>query len=382
MQPHDDSTEPRSPFRDATPELIPAEDDSGGPGCIVWGLVGLLTVFLGGMVIILAIISGFNSGLTIAKSNATATQNAEIQVQCELLGNDLRDGGNLSLAQRRIEVLLEQTPAVACLNTYIPTATTIFLQSLPTATATPTVTLSPTMTHTPTIAPTDAPTTEAVVDTDSPFDLEDLFSDAQSAIAVGEFVDAIDTLDAIIAIDPDYRATEVSQMIFNALTSHATNLYRTGSLAEAIVYTGRAEQYGDIGGLNYERFIASLYLDAQRYTGRNYPQAISLLRRIVYEQNLPNYNGDSVRLLQEQYFAYADALVIQMDYCNAFQQYDLGLQVNANSGLVASARANRDQAEINCQNAPATPDPNAPTIDPANAPPPTATFAPVGQPGG
>jgi len=412
MQTSDD-TQPRNPLQGQDINQLkqkpttmiyppPEENEASGPGCIVWGIVGMFSVLLAGVLVIGATVVGFNSGVTIARSNATATQVSQIQVQCDRMQVDV-ENGNAGLLQRRIEELEKQTPAPDCLTVIIPTATQLYLDTLPTATFTPTETPTPTIT--PTLEATSTETvieataeTVATTDTGSSslfdFDLDGLLAEAQGQMAESNYQDAIDTLDAIIAIDENFQRSTVESLYFNALTSEATRLFRTGQLAEGIVITGRAEAYGDIQGLNYERFIAQLYLDAQRLKITNPAESVRLFSRIAYEQGLTNYlNGQVMTELQEAYANYGDALTELGNACAARDQYTLALQLqtvgsNINRAEVTTKQTSATQA---CTGAvPAgqlTPaetvnaDGTVSTAQPLPTSPPQPTIVPVGQSG-
>jgi hypothetical protein len=262
MQTSDD-TQPRNPLQgqninrfpdQPTGQMIyPEDEEMGGPGCIIWGIVGMFSVLLAGVLVMISAFAGWNSGLSSARTNATATKNTDIQTQCEFTRADV-ENGNVGLLQRRIEDLALQTPAPACLAEIIPTATALYLQSLPTETFTPTET--PTSTITPSPEATEeivavTATAEATTETSSNvlgYDLDALLSEAETQLANQEYQAAIDTLDAIMAIDETFQRTMVENMLFNAMTSEATRLFRIGDLQQGIILTGRAEAFGDIQG--------------------------------------------------------------------------------------------------------------------------------------
>jgi tetratricopeptide (TPR) repeat protein len=349
------------------------EEEGGGPGCLVWGVVGLF--MLGGslFVVLMAGLAGWNDGYRVAIGNATATSAQEIFTQCSLIPNDLAQGA-FGLAQVRANNLMQSPQGAECVATLAPQMTAVYNSAMQT--------LTPTATHTAEPSPTAAMVTDVAVPTDaqstptptssSGFDLNRLLAEAEADVNAGEFLRAIDTLDAISAIDPTFQKSQVDQLLFRALTSEATRQYRSGTnLAQAVALTSRAEAYGDIGELNYERFIAELWLQAQAYSGVNYPRAIQLLNRIVFEQNLPNYRGARQELVK-QYIAYGDALVTSGDPCGAVQQFDSAARLTGSQ----TAAAKRDSAQAACIGLQA-----GPTLDPlAPTPDPTASgVAPIGQ---
>lgn len=338
-----DDTQPTRAIHDTAPHMVtmPDEDDAAGtgPGCAVWGAVGVFMVLLAFGTVAMALFAGWNDGYRVAAGNATATTYQDVLTQCDLIPGDLANN-SFGLAQLRVNALMTTMPDVPCVVTLAPQMTNAYAAGM--SALTPTVTLtpvpavaSPSPEASPTTTSTPAPTSS------SGFDLAALLAEAQADLATGENRTAIETLDAIAAVDPTFQKAQVDQMLFSALTSEARDLFLSGqNLAEAIVLTNRAENFGDIGTLNYERFIADLWLQAQAYSGVNYPRAIQILNRIVYEQGLPNYRNASVELFN-QYVAYGDALLAGGDPCSARTQYDTALSLSA-SGSVQGQRAAAD----------------------------------------
>jgi tetratricopeptide (TPR) repeat protein len=404
-------TEPIKPVREQDINPYPqqhmiypdAEDEPSGPGCIVWGVVGIFSILLAGFLVLASTVAGWNSGIAVARSHATATQQADIDTQCNQMQTDVNNG-NAGLLARRIDYMLEQTPAPDCLLLFIPTATQLYINSLPTQTPIPTETAIPTATipSEPTTVPLE-PTVETVVEatpnTNSgglfDFDLDGLLAEAETQMTELRYQDAVDTLDAIIAIDPTYQSATVETMYFDALTSQALTLFRSGRLSEGILLTGRAEAYGgNIESLNYERYIAQLYLDAQRMKTTNPAESVRLFSSIAYENGLINYlDGQVMTELQEAYASYGNLLNEQGDYCAARDQYNnaLNLQTIGNNISRADVSTKRDAAAQACSGVvPATqntdPITNADgtvvTVTPFPTSAPQPTIAPIGQTGG
>ncbi|QPC84521.1 hypothetical protein G4Y79_09140 [Phototrophicus methaneseepsis] len=353
VDPLDDTQPTRPPDWEAVQHHVQADvqpgpyvdydDESTGPGCIVWGALGFFMVLLAGAIVFLAGYAGWSDGLKVAYGNATAQAQDEIDRQCGLISGDLQQG-NLGLAQQRFLSLEQVTPVPACVATFAPTATARYLELQPTETPTSTPTEA-LIEATPTV---EAEVTEAVVDaeptSDSPYDLAGMLSDAEALMADGEIMEAIEWLEAIQSIDGTYQKARIDQMLFNAYISEADRNYRqpNGSLAEAIALTDRAEAYGDVGEYAFEREVAQLYLNAQTYIGVDYGRAIQALNSV---RNLaPNYK-DTGTLLFNQYVAYGDALVASFSPCEAVNQYEnaLRMQNNANVG------GKRDAARTSCE---------------------------------
>lgn len=359
-----EETQPRSPFKVTIPPPEPETEASDGPGCLLWGVMAVFVIGLSLLIIALSAVAGWTSGQRVAQENATATQSAAINQQLGLVPGDIASG-NLALLQARIQYLVTLTPGVPGVVDYALTATALYLESLPTMTPTPSPTLPVTeVVNTPVATPP-----ASGIDAGT-LDLAGLLAEAQSALAVRDWDSVIATLDVIRSADSTFEATALRIMMSQALNAKALQLYRSGDLAQAIIITGRAEEFGDVGDLSYERYVAELYLDAINTIGTNYASSIQALLR-VYNIN-PGYL-DTTSLLFSQYVGYGDAWAAQTEYCPAVEQYQNALDIIND----ATARAKRDNARTVCEQATPTPDPNA-LFTPVPGQP---TIAPVGVPG-
>jgi tetratricopeptide (TPR) repeat protein len=362
-------------------DVFPEEEyEDTSPGCAVWGFVGAFGILLSLAIVLAAAEAGVRQGANIGERTAVARTQEFVARECEVLPTDIALE-RVSIVRTRYDNWAQRGAIPLCAQAYIPEATQIYVNSLATDTPMPTATLEATATSQPTDMPTamvESTVDSANVAPTSLYDLAGLLQEARDFITAQNYTDAIRTLDAIIAIDPNYETATVNQLLFNSLTTHATNLYRSsGSLAEAIQLTNRAELYGDIQDLNYERSVAQYYLDAQGFLDVNYPAAIQQLNQV--QSFATNYRNTN-QLLAQQYEGYGDALVIGGEPCRAVQQYDALLALQQQPSI----QVKRDNAQNQCNGIGIVPtfDPNA-TVDP-NAPTaaPTNAIAPVGQQGG
>lgn len=380
-QPPLDDTQPVRPVRppvsgaepyDGTlldPDGEMLEDEGGGVGCgisvLLLGIIGLFALVIVG----LSATAGWTAGQRSASINATATSASDLQHQIDLVSADIASE-NYERADIRLRYLATQAPALPSLPQLMQTGTALFLTRQPTATATPTETPTETMTAP---GPTAEPTAEATPTLSDPFDLGGRLQRAQSAISLAQWSDAIDDLDVILSIDPNYQTATVRALMSRALNAQALALFRSGELGEAIFLTDRAEEFGDIGELSFERYVAQLYLTARSRVGTSdYIGAINALSEV---RNLaPNYqNGEIQQLLFQNYVNYADALMFGSP-CAAVQQYTNALQLFSD-GLVSNKRAS---AQNYCEFGTPTPEGFVPTADPANSG--DGGMAPIGQP--
>lgn len=379
-----DDTRPKSPLKDrlitppaADTQPVPVVRDAPdlpGPGCAVMLLLGVIALALAALMIVLSATAGWTQGSQMAQVNATETMRGQIAEQCGALPNEIANNNEVVL-QARIAWLATLTPAPDCLPVYVPSATALYDRNRPTATATPTLALPPTLEATaqdavpaePTIAP----------DASSGYDLAGLLAEAEAQIATADWANAIETLDVIIRIDPEFERERVRTLMVQALNSYANFLYNSGAYAEAILVTNRAEQVGPLAdGLAYEREAAQLYLNATRAVGLTYDEVIRRLR-LVYDLGAGRYYTEVTQLLYEQHLAYGDALLAQGNACFAATQYGFAL----NYVNTPAAASKRDAANFTCQNVPPTTDPSIlPTTAGGGAPLDSGTpIAPVGS---
>ena len=300
-------------------------------------------------VILAAAYAGWNAGVNDARAEATQGAEVETQGQCELLRQNLADG-KLALAQSRMDWLQRQSSPSSCLLELAPIATAAFLNAQPSPTQPPTATSAP-ATWTP--APSTTPLPPATATSAEPgwsYDLEALLAEALSELDQGDYPAAIQSLEAIVSIDEDFQRDSIRALLLEALTAQALALYRRFDLSEAIVLTERAENYGDIGELNYERYIADTFLIGQRHKATNPAEAVRRFSEIVYQHN-PNYmNGQVIGELQDALRYYGDALLRAGDACRALEQYGSALALQPVRNLVSPAalRAKQTEAALAC----------------------------------
>lgn len=356
----------------------PPDDENAGPGCMVWGLIGLFGLALAVLVVVMAAAAGWTTGQREADRLATATQAVVINEQLARIPTDVADG-NEYILRLRLSHLEQYAPNLPQLPALQITATAVYMANLPTVTPTPTatqpVTATAEVTAVPTQAAVDAPpeiTAEVSDSGEVQYDLPGLLQRARDQIAIGEYDDAYEVLDAIIRIDDQFQRATVRQLMLDVLTNQAEQLYfSTDTLAEAIRLTDIAEQYGDIGSLNFERYMASLYLSAQSaLTARNIPLAIEYINEMRTVGQLSDYKGQNLnRLLFDAYVDYAQAFEFGSEPCRALVQYNNALNLFDDAGI----QARRDNAQTACEQGTPTPGPPGAEGQP--------TIAPIGVPG-
>lgn len=365
-----EDTQPVAVYRPETPPPTDIGPEPDGPGCGMWVFIMLIAGLLGLIIVALAGAVGWNNGTKMAQQNAQATQQADINNQVQQMSTDLA-AGNGSLFEIRNNYLKTQSPNLPQIVQLEETATALYLTNQPTVTPTPTATSVQENTALPSPTATSEPIAIATEE-DGGIDLLDLLTSAQQAVNAENWTEAIETLDIIISVDPQFERSRVNALMTTALNSRALALFRSGEsgLAEAISLANRVEQFGDINGdVSYEREVAILYLNAKtRINTSDYANSIRYLNDVLALS--PNYL-DTSTLLLNQYIAYGDALDASGQPCAAVQQYQ-----NAVSRGSSSAAGKRDAAQFTCENGTPTPPGFIATPDPNGT-----IVAPIGQPG-
>lgn len=389
-----DDTRPKSPLKadnaagdtahDTNPNLprliSPEEDDASGPGCLVWGFISAVLIGSALIVVGLSATAGWTAGQRVAQANATATYQSEIDVQLGQMASDAALG-NVSMYDIRFRFLASQTPGIPQVPALAQTGTALYIAHQPTSTPSPTPT-------TEQIAPTVESTVESAEPTstppsDDPYNLAGRLENARRAVGAAQWETAIEELDIILRVDPQYGGAAAQSLMREALNKQAQRLYQTGdpsNLAEANRLTTRAEENFPpllVEGLSFERTVATYYLDALSYIGTSdYGKAITNLEQVVSLASQGYLNGEPRRQLARAYSQLADAQLMTQA-CVAVTNYDNALRY-INDPTISGKRIT---AQNYCDFGTPTPEGFVATVDPAN-PGGAITPAPIGQPGG
>jgi hypothetical protein len=346
-------TQPRRPFPDdlpLTPTIDPeAEPRRGGRGCLMQFLIGGGLLLFATAIVALAGLAGWTNGQREANRLIAATRAAAIDAQLRELPNDVASG-NMVVFQARLQWLATQTPGVASLPDLMLTGTALYLSSLPT----PTPTASPTP-DAPTPTP-DAPLVELPTPANGGYDPAALFAQAQAALGGGRYQDAIDLLDVVIAIDPNFQTGTVRSAMSQALNLYARQLYNAGQPAAANLLVNRAEEFGPLlEGLSFERYAAELYLTGRAGVSTGSQTAINALNELIGMGAGGRYYTEARSLLYNAYVRRGDSFVGQGNPCAAIAEFQRATQVQASG--VANGRLAAAQASCAALSAP-TADPN------------------------
>jgi hypothetical protein len=227
--------------------------------------------------------------------------------------------------------------------------------------------------------PTITPTPKATP-TPDPSPPDELFEQAQTALANGEWTLVIDKLLSLRAKDPSYRAVEADGMMYIALRNRGMYQISQGLMEEGLYDLSLAERFGPLDReAIFSRSLAQQYLLANSYLGVNWLRAAELFGPLCQQ----GATLDSCFKYADAAWYYADQLIVASDPCGAINYYDDSLSAWENPPREPTAT---EAANI-C--ATVTAPPPTPTIPPetptsettvTTAPMPTQTITPTMEP--
>jgi tetratricopeptide (TPR) repeat protein len=323
------------------PQDVPAAEPPHPGRRFVLSTLSLVLIVACAMAAALAIAAG---GGVIAGQNqrniqATQTTVADLDVQFSLGINDLQQG-RYELAALRFRWILERAPDYPGAAQKLAEAESLLAQAGG----------IPQVAETPVLVPLDSP--------------EELFAEAQDLFNRQDWENAIIRLQQIQALDPTYEQIQVSEMLYQALTTLGLSYIRGDRIPEGLVLLEQAEAIRPLDDQTAgERYFASLYITGRTYWGLSWPVVIQNFQALY--DVVPNYRDVSSRL-REAYVAYGDQLAALGAQCDAAVQYQAALDLQADSTVQDKYR----EAAEACAN---------PTPTPSPTPLPEASLAATGE---
>jgi tetratricopeptide (TPR) repeat protein len=307
------------------------------------------------VILILAILAGYASGISVRTRNQSSQISQQLAEQYQYALVDI-EFGRYANARQRLEFIIAHEP------TY-PGAQQKLTEVLVLSNE-PTPTLTPSLTPTPDFS-----------------GAEQAFAQAQQLIAAQDWPGALRTLDQIRKLDQNYMTSQVDGMYYFALRNYGYHLIiKQGNLEGGIYHFTLAERFGPLDrDANSLREGARYYLIGASFWELNWEQAL-----FYFQQVYAGYPGlwDGTSTAGERFFTasmrYGDQLVTEERWCDAVAQYE---SAQAIGGLDAAAQEGYERAYLECY--PPTPTidltlsvtPIVVTVDPAltvTTPPPTA----------
>jgi tetratricopeptide (TPR) repeat protein len=277
------------------------------------------------IVLVLAILAGYGSGISIRRNNQSASNSQQLGEQYQLALVDI-EFGHYANAKERLEWIIQQDPA-------FPGAQDKLTQVLVSMNR-PTPTITPSLTPTPDFS-----------------GAEQAFTRAQQQIAAQDWPGALGTLDEVRKLDRAYKTGQVDGMYYFALRNYGYDLItKQGNLEGGIYHFTLAERFGtldrDANGL---REGARYYLIGASFWELDWEQALFYFTQVAGYGLWDGTMNVSERL-HIAYMRYGDQLVEQGNYCDAVTQYE---NAQATGVLDAPAQEGYERAFRECF--PATP---------------------------
>lgn len=280
------------------------------------------------VILALAILAGYASGISIRTKNETSVLSQQLSEQFQYALVDI-EFGRYANARQRLEYIIDKNPS-------FPGAQEKLTEVLVLSNA-PTPTLTPSLTPTPDFS-----------------GAEQAFAQAQQQIAAQDWAGAIGTLDQIRKLDPNYKTSLVDGMYYFALRNQGYNLItQQGNLEGGIYHFTLAERFGpldrDADGL---RTGARYYLIGASFWELDWEQVL------FYFNQVAGYGlWDGTMTVSERIYLasmrYGDQLVSEERWCDAVPQYE---NAQAIAALDATAQEGYERAYRECY-------PPTPTVD-------------------
>ena len=285
------------------------------------------------VILILAILAGYGSGISIRRNNQSSTISQQLGEQFQYALVDM-EFGRYANARQRLEWIIDQNSSFPGAQEKLTEV--LVLMNQPTPSPTPSLTPTPDFSG-----------------------AEQAFTQAQQQIAAQDWPGALGTLDQVRKLDPTYQAGQVDGMYYFALRNYGYDLItKQGNLEGGIYHFTLAERFGpldrDAAGL---REGARFYLIAASFWELDWEQAV-----LYFQQVYAGYPGlwDGTSTVAERYriasMRYGDQLVSEERWCDAVDQYN---NAQAMGALDASAQEGYERAFAECF--PATPTPTLST---------------------
>ncbi len=252
-----------------------------------------------GLIIILAlaILGGYGSGISVRRQTADSLQSQELSTQFQYALVDIQFQ-RYANAQQRLEYILKKDPSFPGAQQKLTEV--LVLGNQPTPTVTPSLTPTPDFSG-----------------------AEQAFTQATQLTAAQDWPGALGALDQIRKLDPTYKTSQVDGMYYFALRNYGYNLItKQGNLEGGIYYFTLAERFGpldrDANGL---RTGARYYLIGASFWELDWKQALDYFNQVA---GYGLWDG-TYTTNQRIYLAsmrYGDQLAEQGDNCGAVAQYE------------------------------------------------------------
>jgi tetratricopeptide (TPR) repeat protein len=317
LPPPDDFTAPVPPRRPAVkaggkPPVKKVTKKRRSFKWLLWPLAGVALLIL---VAVVAAGLGYGSGIGLRKA-AASTQAAGSALDQFQRGLEDMGKGNYYTARQRFEYVIRLDPNFPGAAEKLAEAI-MYLD----ATATPTVQATPTITPTP--------DTRAV---------EELWNQAQSAMASKDWNAAVESLLALRAKDINYHVVDVDGMLFVALRNRGYAKITQTDLESGIYDLTLASNFGPLDS-EAEGLMSwsQMYITGASFWGIDWQQVIDYFSQVAPQMpNLMDGSGmTATERLRQAYFEYGNTLAAS-EPCKAVELYQQSLAIAPNAEVEAA----------------------------------------------
>jgi len=251
------------------------------------------------IILILAVLGGYGSGISIRRDTQTSVLAQQLGQQFQFALVDMQFG-RYANARQRFEFIISNDPSYPGAQQKLTEV--LVLINVPTPTITPSLTPTPDFTG-----------------------AEQAFTRAQQLIATQDWTGAISALDQMRKLDPKYQTSLVDGMYYFALRNYGySQITQQGNLEGGIYQLTLAERFGpldrDSNGL---REGARYYLIGASFWELDWEQTL-----FYFYQVYRGWSGlwDGTMTASERYWfasmRYADQLVGEEQFCDAVSYYE------------------------------------------------------------
>ncbi|RPJ25172.1 MAG: hypothetical protein EHM33_15395, partial [Chloroflexi bacterium] len=294
------NTQPNTPMSEnlgGTQPNIPVKKKSTRGRTFLFNALGLIVI------LVLAILAGYGSGISVRKS-AEVSSNAQRlgeQFQYALVDIEFQRYAN---ARQRLEWIIDNDPTFPGAQEKLTQV--LVLSNVSTATPTPSLTPTPDFTG-----------------------AEQAFLQAQQLISAQDWPAALGALDQIRKLDPNYKTSQVDGMYYFALRNYGYNLItKQGNLEGGIYQFTLAERFGPLDrDANGMREGARYYLIGASFWELNWQEALAYFSQVA---SYGLWDG-TFTVSQRIHYAsmrYGDEL-LEQDPCGAVTQYETAQAIAA-----------------------------------------------------
>lgn len=187
-----------------------------------------------------------------------------------------------------------------------------------------------------------------------------LFDEAQTAFQTQDWQTVIDTLSKLRSNNPDYRSSEVTEFLYTAHYTSATELEARNNVKEAITaYDAAIAVHPNPIGAEVGKELLNKYVEALSIDEADYWRLIAALEGIYQADR--NYRDISSQL-QQAYVRHGDSLVSEQSWCLATDQYNNAVELDITPGLMSKRNRYQQQCDEEGPDSAPLAQPDAPSV--------------------